>query len=477
MTSRGVLSVGKKADPLAKPARVGSRSSAKNPGKSAGKASGKATLSAMPVTQVTAVIHPMVASTAHPQRSVQDWLQLALLRSEKCELGEARESFLAALELASQGSQSGDEKSRRESIVARMEAIAGLLRIAGEALDTGAIAHWDRELGELMRRHPDDVPAIAWYCKGAIARMQKRYREAQIFFHRYIRIARERPETSSFNRISPEEAIARGWVMIAVVLWSRMLPQRAIWISDKLLELYSDKPMPAVLGMVYMLRAGIDSYHQRFDSASRWYQQAQATFLSSHNWYYYLYVLLGQARLARYQQNYVQANWYLDLLEKAASDEVFGLLRSEVEEERSKLSDDAVDLVIDSRQCLVRTREGGEISLGKQYVLLHILEALSKAHGRPGDDHDRGLSKAEIIQFVWKEAYRPEIHDNKLYFNINRLRKLIEPDVRKPQYLLSWRNGYRLAPGLKVQFLSGRGPSAGPAGELSESHEGGNSDA
>ena len=68
----------------------------------------------------------------------------------------------------------------------------------------------------------------------------------------------------------------------------------------------------------------------------------------------------------------------------------------------------------------------------------------------------RGLSKAEIIERVWNESYRPEAHDNKLYYNINRLRKLLEPDVRKPQYLLNWKEGYRLAPGLKVQLVGSR---------------------
>jgi DNA-binding winged helix-turn-helix (wHTH) protein len=90
-------------------------------------------------------------------------------------------------------------------------------------------------------------------------------------------------------------------------------------------------------------------------------------------------------------------------------------------------------------------------------VLLSILEALSDAHQKPGTDFDRGLSKAEIIEFVWKESYRPEAHDNKLYYNINRLRKLIEPDVRKPQYLLNWKEGYRLAPGLRIHFVGGLG--------------------
>lgn len=77
-----------------------------------------------------------------------------------------------------------------------------------------------------------------------------------------------------------------------------------------------------------------------------------------------------------------------------------------------------------------------------------------------------GLSKAEIIQRVWKEKYRPEAHDNKLYYNINRLRKLIEPDTKHPQYLLNWREGYRLAPGLRVRLegvsstaLPGKGQS------------------
>jgi DNA-binding winged helix-turn-helix (wHTH) protein len=114
-----------------------------------------------------------------------------------------------------------------------------------------------------------------------------------------------------------------------------------------------------------------------------------------------------------------------------------------------------VDLLIDSRQCVIKTRDGGEISLGKQYVLLHILEVLSNAHSREGDDRERGLSKAEIIERVWSESYRPEAHDNKLYYNINRLRKLIEPDVRNPQYLLNWKEGYRLAPGLRIHFVGG----------------------
>src|ERR1700751_4646 len=155
------------------------------------------------------------------------------------------------------------------------------------------------------------------------------------------------------------------------------------------------------------------------------------------------------------QQNYSQAYWYVDLVDKAAPGAEFGLLRREIALEKAKLEQDAVDLSIDSRKGTIKTRETGQISLRKQYVLLHILEALSNAHGKEGDDMERGLSKAEIIQHVWNEPYRPEAHDNKLYYNINRLRKLIEPDVRKPQYLRNWKEGNRLAPGLRVPYIGG----------------------
>ena len=140
-------------------------------------------------------------------------------------------------------------------------------------------------------------------------------------------------------------------------------------------------------------------------------------------------------------------------MDKAASAPEFGLLRREVAAERSRLEQDAVDLLIDSRKGTIRTRENSQVSLGKQYVLLHILEALSDAHGRSGNDQERGLSKAEIIEYVWKESYRPDVHDNKLYYNINRIRKLIEPNVREPQYLLNWKEGYRLAPGLRIHYV------------------------
>ncbi len=380
-----------------------------------------------------------------PKRSeIQEALKLGYLLAEKCELKKSEESFLKALK---QAKQAGDLR-------ATVEALCSLFWLAGEALNELAIRQCEKELDRLMAQHPKNVFSMVWYCKGAIARHQKETKLAQRHFHRYLRLVRTEPHThSSAQFLTQEEMIARGWAALTIVLVQRGHLGRAQWLALELLRRYESKELRAVNSLLYLIMGNISEQKGALDEAWKWYQKAHAGCLGGHHWYYHLYVLLAYARLARVEQNYSKAYWYLDLVDKAAPSAEFGLLRRMMATERSRLEQDALDLLIDSRQGVVKTRESGKISLRKQYILLNILEALSTAHHREGDDSSRGLSKAEIIEMVWKEPYRPAAHDNKLYYNINRLRKLIEPDVKNPHYVLNWKEGYRLAPGLKVQWV------------------------
>lgn len=368
-------------------------------------------------------------SSEKAQSTLKNWLKLAQLHYEKCGLKEARVAYEMALRHA----------RKVEDLRGMMEAISGLLRVANEALDEESIRHWDKELDSLMSICPTEIPPMAWYCKGVVARQDGHVFLAQKHVHRYLRAVKN----------EDDESIARGWVMLATILWQRKRIQRSRWLAEEILRRYEVKYLRGINGMVYLLLGNLSEAEKRPDLAWKWFQKAHTSFLSEHNWYYHLYVIYGYARLNRMQQNYSQAYWHLDLLDKAAAGPEFGLLQREVALERSRLQQDAVDLLIDGGRGTIRTREGDQISLRKQYVLLHILETLSLAH----NDKERGVSKAEIIERVWKENYRPEAHDNKLYYNINRLRRLIEPDSKKPQYLLNWKEGYRLAPGLRVHFV------------------------
>lgn len=386
---------------------------------------------------------PEAAPAAAMTEEAKELLNLAQMWSEKCELAQAREVYGKAKAVAE---KAGDHRSL-------MEAISGQLRIAGESLDESGIERLEDVLDGLMAKFSFKVPPMAWYCKATIARYRENWILSQRYFHRYLNAVRR--EAKANDRENPE-GIARAWANLASCLRQRGHLERSKWLAEAILRRYENHSFRGINGTLYLILGRIAEARRDLKTAVEWYQKAYVSYLGEHNWYLHLYVLYAFARIARMQQSYVQAYWYLDLIEKAAAGPEFNVLKRQISRERTKLEQDAVDLLIDSRKAVVKTREAGSISLRKQYVLLHILEALSSAHERQGEDRERGLTKAEIIERVWGEKYRPEAHDNKLYYNINRLRKLIEPDVRQPQYLLNSKDGYRLAPGLRIQYVGGR---------------------
>ena len=370
---------------------------------------------------------------------------LARILAEKCELKKSEEVYSEALETAKEAG----------SLICVAESVSGLLRIAGEALDEKKMQRWEQELDQLISEHRESIPPLVWYCKGAIARNREQYRLAQRCFHRYLKLVRRsESDVAGETGRSRDEVVARAWIMLSAVQLQRKKVKRAEWLLHEVLKRYEVKKFPVINGTTYLLLAELANAKKEYPSAQLWLEKAEENFLCEHNWYYHLDVLYQYARLARFQQNYPQAYWYLNLISKIAAGSEFGKLKRRVSIEVAALQTDAVDLLIDSRKGIVRTRESRKISLRKQYILLNILEALFDAYNRGGNDNERGLSKAEIIEKVWQESYRPEAHDNKLYYNINRLRKLIEPDMKQPQYLINWKEGYQLAPGLKVQLVN-----------------------
>ncbi|MEK7690132.1 MAG: helix-turn-helix domain-containing protein [Bdellovibrionota bacterium] len=386
---------------------------------------------------------PILSRESFRKTRAKDWLRIGQIWSEKCELKEAQAAFEHCFRKAK---REGDNRSA-------MDAVANLLRLSVERLDQAAVLRWDAEVEKLMKMSPNHVPLSVWLCKGQAEFYRGNFLQAQRFFHRCIRQAKSKPSIKNLKSVDAE-FFAKAWFAVANVLHYRGCEKRARLLAQILLSRFEKRSFRGINGFLYLLLGNIDEKEGDLKAAREWYQKSYSAFLTEHNWYYHLYVLYAFARLARHERNLPQALWYLDLIDRATQAPEFGILRREVEREKARLADDAVDLLIDSKTGVVKTRETGSVSLRKQYVLLHLLEALSKAHvSRNSDQEERGLSKADIIDSVWHESYRPEAHDNKLYYNINRLRKLIEPDFRKPKYLLNWKEGYRLAPGLKIQWI------------------------
>lgn len=107
-------------------------------------------------------------------------------------------------------------------------------------------------------------------------------------------------------------------------------------------------------------------------------------------------------------------------------------------EELTKISQRDFDLWIN-----FATNEFNEKTLGNLYfghgTILHTLfETLVKSPGK-------FFTKEALYRIAWKGDYHPLAHDPKIYFMVNRLRKLLEPS-NVYRYITSSEHGYTLNP-------------------------------
>lgn len=102
------------------------------------------------------------------------------------------------------------------------------------------------------------------------------------------------------------------------------------------------------------------------------------------------------------------------------------------------------DIVIDLQDHTVQEVTKGKLELNNQFILLELLVEFVKKKG----EH---LTKSDLAEMLWDQDYDPSQHDNKIYVTIRRLRKLLEPNPKKPHYILRTKEGYQLNPATIVE--------------------------
>ncbi len=390
---------------------------------------------------------PLSALEGLPSKEL---LRRGNIRLEKCEIKDAGLYFALAYERA---------RDQRD-LKGVSNALAQLLRYSSEIGDEAGIDKWVNELEIFLAQNDGNLTPQVWYCKGIVAFRNAQYRKAQVLFHRYWREIEK--EENATRPMTPEayrgfmRAKSQALLACAVVAQNQGKVGRARYLGELILQ-YAERERPrGILASTYLMLCRLAEKTGDLPLAKKWLQKAFAESVSEHNWYHYLYVLYSYAVISRLDQDFIQAGFYLDLLEKAVVQEELRSLKIGVAEERVKLNLNRVDLEIDLNRSVIRTREG-EFSLRRQHLLMGIINHLAQVHIRNPEGSKQGLSKQEIIEKVWSETYNPELHDGKLYYNINRIRKLLEPDQKNPQYILNWRQGYRLAPELRIRVIQGEG--------------------
>jgi tetratricopeptide (TPR) repeat protein len=126
----------------------------------------------------------------------------------------------------------------------------------------------------------------------------------------------------------------------------------------------------------------------------------------------------------------------------------------------------SIDMEIDQNSHYVREKHLGEIPFHNKFTLMRILCLLAET---PGKEY----SKEDLALEIWGQDYNPLRHDNNIYININRLRKLVEPNPRESRYIMNGSRGYYFNPAMKVnistkisdvapRMQSKKGPGEGP---------------
>ncbi len=251
--------------------------------------------------------------------------------------------------------------------------------------------------------------------------------------------------------IECDDRSALAWPLYgaATVLYARDRHDDAIRELEKLKTLLSCCQVPEIASSAHLLHALILRNQGKLDQALQSTWLAFETLRDQPHLGLYLHTLATLGTIFSLKNDPNTARLYLDLARRSLKRSEFPRIARIVDEalEKTGGSIKSYDLELNlGTGALVEVRKG-EIKFDGQFILRDLLRVFMEASvARPGAT----LSKEDLVREVWAEDYRPQSHDNKIYVNIKRLRRLIEPDDGSTEYILRGKLGYYLNPNLRI---------------------------
>jgi DNA-binding winged helix-turn-helix (wHTH) protein len=390
--------------------------------------------------------------------------ELGQLYMEKCDFPNAMDCF---------------EKVKTEALQFHLydnyfRSITCLLRIHAERLDFDKHESLIREVlqvGESLTGYRRYLPKLHY--KQGIAAAYKRDNDESL---RQFTIAKTLLEELLKDDSLPKkewEDVQRDLLTtrysLAVQEKDLRNPQEALRLSDVLLkeiEELSHGAKAFEFAQLYDIEAGIlilqgHCYRDLGDHAKALdrYWVAHGILKAHRNWSHYYYVLLGLGRTYLELGNMERAQIFFDLITDAISDLELNALKQALERVSKSIADGNQNkLVIDRERKVIIEASLGEVHFERRFVLLEILYLLASQPGKV-------FTKEELVDKIWRESYNPMIHDSKVYTSISRLRKLIEPDFRRPVYILNERDGYAFNSSIQLEEVGSRLRRSAAGGE------------
>ncbi len=215
-------------------------------------------------------------------------------------------------------------------------------------------------------------------------------------------------------------------------------------IDDSLKEIYNLQVFMNVMQMsdvrisMHLLKAHILRKMKKFEEAIDILWQGYSQLKEEKNFHISLSLLYGMALTYKEAGQIDESRKYLKLLQGSIDKNNLRRLSSYVEvlgESIGASKEVRFDIIFNKSDHSVYERGKGRIDFNNQFILIDLLKLFLTNPGQ-------SFSKEQLVKMIWKQSYNPEVHDNKIYVTIKRLRQLIEPDIEKPKYIFRSKNGY-----------------------------------
>jgi len=198
---------------------------------------------------------------------------------------------------------------------------------------------------------------------------------------------------------------------------------------------------------IHLLKGIVLTHRTEFDDGFREFVKAEQINSGHKNWYLNYHIKYQIALTTRKKGDLQKAKVLYNYLYQAINNTELNKLKFKVKKEIQQIGVPDYDLIIDVPNRNVTENNLGIIPFKNCFLLIDILLLLSKEPGKI-------FSKEDLANLIWNEEYKPLIHDNKIYYNINRLRRMIEPINKNIKYILTSKNGYLLSSSAQVQIIT-----------------------
>jgi DNA-binding winged helix-turn-helix (wHTH) protein len=243
-----------------------------------------------------------------------------------------------------------------------------------------------------------------------------------------------------------KEALAAPLYGAATVLYARQRYDEALRQLDRLEVLLSCLQLRDLQSASQLLRSMILRNQNQNETALAAAWLAFDSLKEQPNLVLYLNTLCVLGTLYTAKGDAKTARIYLDLANRTLKRKESPRIARLVDDALAKVTQlrlPSPDIIYDTRTGVLTETAKGEIRFEGQFVLRDLLCMFLQQPGYV-------FNKEDIVRSVWKQEYSPEIHDNKIYVTIKRLRKLLETEDSPKDYILRAKTGYFLNPKIRI---------------------------